>query len=187
MCRHEVQRKQVLRKDGEQGRKMEGERTSVSERCLGGNQGLRVRRKNRRKHIELVRAVSIHLWDKNSSYMICFPSLQMKASALALQSDQLQLSPLLLLVRLILSAAQLNDVHTAWHCGANNGTSLCAEMADPASAVSCSHNHIDKISKSTFNPLSPFFFSFHELHVCLCSSMTFLFCIFALTTTMFCI
>ena len=55
------QRKQVMRKDAEEGRKMERERTVMRERCPGGNNRLRVGRKNRRKHIELVLAVSIYL------------------------------------------------------------------------------------------------------------------------------
>jgi len=84
--------------------------------------------------------------------MICFPALEMKACALALQSDQLCLLALLPPVRLIFSGTLLNDAHTARHCGANNGTSLCAQMADPASSVSWSHNNTDKISKSTLIP-----------------------------------
>lgn len=44
-------------------------------------------------------------------------------------------------------------MHNARHCGSMNGTSLGAQSTDPASAVSWSHYHIDKISKRTFNVL----------------------------------
>lgn len=69
------------------------------------------KKKKRRKCREPVLAVSIHLRDKSSSYMICFPALQMKASGPALQSDQPCVSPLLPLAGMIFSATQLNDAH----------------------------------------------------------------------------
>lgn len=94
----------------------------------------------------------------------------MKAGAFALQSDQLRVSPSLVLVGQIFSAVLLNEACTARHCGANNSASFCAQMSDPVLTVSRSHNHTDKNSKSTFIALSPIP---HELNQIKCYLRTF--------------
>lgn len=80
-------------------------------------------------------AVNIHFRDKSSSYTIYSVALQMKASGPALQSDQPCVSPLLPLAGKF-SQHHSRVMHTTRHYGANNATRLCAQLADPASAVS---------------------------------------------------
>lgn len=94
-------------------------------------------------------AVSIHLWDNSSSYMICFPALQMKASGPALQSDQPCVSPLLPLAGMIFS--QLNDAHCQALWGKQWYKPLCTIGW---SSFNCVHCCIDKISERTFNVFS---------------------------------
>lgn len=96
-------------------------------------------------------AVSIHLGDKSSSYMICFPALQMKASGPALQSDQPCVSPLLPLAGMIFSATWLNDAHCQALWSKQWYKSLCTMGQSSLSRVHCCN---DKISERTFKVFS---------------------------------
>lgn len=147
ICSHEVETKRMSRQVEEGETKIESKESMAHKR----KHGIRRQQKKTEGNIRRLHCLSPSITEiRSPTTWSIFLSLQMKAGAFAQQSDQLRVSPSLVLVRQIFSALLLNEACAARHCGANNSASFCAQMSDPVLTVSCSHNHTDKISKSTF-------------------------------------